>query len=137
MNKIYYKDGYKHQLVTNYTIQTEITPPTDEAIDTQFIQLDKKGVLTIRAGYAWDGASGPTWDNLKVKRASLVHDALYQLLRQAYLDREIWRRPIDKLFYDILREDGLWLVRARVWYRAVRIGAEHSSIYGRKVQEAP
>ena len=133
--EILYKDGYKHQLHNDVVFIIDIYP--DEDINTKFIALDTTGLLTIRAGYAWDGASGPTWDNKKCKCGSLVHDALYQLMREAHIDRESYRRKVDKIFHELLRQDGMWVVRARVWYRAVRVGAKRSSITGRKIKRAP
>ena len=65
---IIYKDGYKYQLCKTYTIDTAIYPK--ENITTFFIDLNTKGKLTIRKGYAWDGASGIAFDtcNLSTQR---------------------------------------------------------------------
>ena len=46
------------------------------------MSLNESGCLQIAAGYAWDGASGPTIDTRNSMIASLVHDALYQLIRE-------------------------------------------------------
>lgn len=76
------------------------------------------GLLVIKSGYAWDGPSGPTFDPPESMRASLVHDAGYQLMRNSYLDM-IHRAYFDDLFYKILREDGMNRFRAWLWHREV------------------
>lgn len=118
MKSILYRDGYKYQLVADYTVQTEVRPDGD--IYTKFIDLQKDGTLTIRSGYAWDGASGPTLDTKDTMRGSLVHDALYQLIREKFLS-DNFRKAADKELFRVLREDGMWFVRARVWFRALRL----------------
>ena len=75
--------------------------------------------LVIAARYAWDGASGPTFDSPSTMRASLVHDALYQLMRLGGLPLSA-KRASDQLFYDLLREDGMGRFRAWYWLRGVR-----------------
>ena len=135
MTAIKYKSGYKYKLVEKTWFNTNIYP--SERVDTPFIFLLKDGTLKIKAGYAWDGPSGPTIDTLNSMRASLLHDALYQLLRMKKISGESNRRKADKAFYLILREDGMWKLRAKIWWRAVRRWAKHSSIKGRKVHTAP
>ena len=75
--------------------------------------------LLISEGYSWDGASGPTWDTDGTMRASLVHDALYQMMRIGALDRR-HRAKVDRLFRRHLKDGGVNLVRRWVWYRTVR-----------------
>jgi len=86
--------------------------------DDGMVALDVAGILTISAGEGWDGASGPTRDSKKSKRASLTHDMLYRLMRQGHLPK-LCRRAADELFYDMLREDGMSQFRAWIWWRAV------------------
>jgi len=52
-------------------------------------------------------------------RASLVHDALYQLMREDHLPREL-RKLVDDLMRAHLLEDGMSRFRAWYSYRAVR-----------------
>ena len=131
--RIKYKAGYKYQLSRTYDI--EINIPGNMACE--FIKL-QAGILTIQKGYAWDGPSGPTIDTKSFMRGSLVHDALYQLMRQNKLASK-YRKRADELLKLICREDGMNRVRAWYVYRAVRRGAEKSSKagHGRKVRVAP
>lgn len=101
MKKIYYKKGYKYQLAKIYTCQTNICPP--KAIFSRYIDLDRSGLLTIYWGYAWDGPSGPTIDTKEFLEGSLVHDALYQLIRMGLLEPE-WRIVADQMFKKICKE---------------------------------
>lgn len=108
-------DNFKFQLKDTYSIQTEIRLTNDISTPDMpvFIQLTGDGMLTINAGYAWDGASGPSINNKTIIRGSLVHDALYQLMRAGVLLRS-YKRYADELFRDICIEDGMFKFRA--WY---------------------
>ncbi len=119
MECITYRDGYKYQLHETYSVVVDIVPP--QIIDADFIKLDAEGKLIICKGYAWDGPSGPTIDTLNFMRGSLVHDALYQLMREKYLDHDTFRDKADKILQKICLEDGMWSVRAWWVYQAVRI----------------
>jgi hypothetical protein len=124
-DKIYYKKGYKHQLVEDYRVFVGIIPDKFD-VDTPFLKLDRNGYLTVKAGYAWDGASGPTLDTPSVKRASLVHDALYQLMREEKISL-LNREKTDSLLRDIMKEDGANTIRAWLWYKAVQWAALKSA----------
>ena len=111
----------KYRIVGEYRHDVRI--PADklsQAIPEDFyLQLDKHGVLTVRNGYEYDGASGPTIDTPNSLRAALVHDALYELMRRQFLPLT-WRLHADKLLFEICREDGMIRARAWAWYRMVR-----------------
>lgn len=94
-NCIAYKAGYEYQLKQDYVIDIEICP--DHLIDLPYLSLTPAGRLTVKSGYAWDGPSGPTIDTLNFMRGSLVHDALYQLMRERHLDHDKYREPADRL----------------------------------------
>jgi hypothetical protein len=87
--KVEYKDGFKHQVFSPTYFHTEFKLRGE--IKTQFITLGVDGLLTALPGYAWDGASGPTWDDDVYKFASLPHDMLYQLMRMGLLDNAEWK----------------------------------------------
>lgn len=119
MKCIAYNDGYKYQLKRTYAVAIEIRPAID--INTVYIKLDTGGNLTIMEGYAWDGPSGPTIDTLNFMRGSLVHDALYQLMREKKLDHNIHREDADRILQAICKEDGMWSLRAWWVYHGVRL----------------
>lgn len=123
--QIHYKSGYKYQLHKTYQLQVRIRPEAD--IKTRYLSLSVEGKLKIRYGYCWDGPSGPTWDTKNSMRGSLVHDALYQLMRMGFLDHK-WKKAIDLLFEELLLEDGMWAWRARIWYRGVQKLAESATL---------
>ena len=135
-DKIKYKKGYKHQLVEDYCVFVGIDPP--EPVDTTFLKLGMAGILTIKAGYAWDGASGSTWDTPSVMRASLVHDALYQLMREEKISLTN-RQKADSLLRAIMIEDGSNSIRAWYFYHAVQLaGLKVATCEGeRKIITAP
>lgn len=121
MNVIRYKGGYKYQLQATFELVTAIYPV--KAGGNDFVSLSETGLLLIGAGYAWDGASGPAIDTKTIMRASLVHDALYQLIRLgaiAMRDRD----RVDQLFRAICLEDGMWPPRAWWCYQAVHVFGE-------------
>jgi len=117
---IRYRAGYKYQLINDYRCQTQVFPGID--IVTEYIELERDGILTIRHMYAWDGASWPAIDTKNFMRGSLVHDAFAQLLRDGYLDSSFFK-PVNKELRKIVLEDGMWKIRA--WW--VYIGVQYIS----------
>jgi len=115
-SSIRYKSGYKYQLVSDFSVTTDIVWYD---ISTDYITLDNKGVLIISKGYAWDGPSGPTYDSKNSLRASLVHDSLYQCMRLGLLPSET-RLYADAELNKILKEDGMWSIRRWYWMKGVR-----------------
>jgi len=122
MKCIEYNDGYKYQLKETCSLSIEIRP--DKNISTPFILLDTQGNLTIMKGYAWDGPSGPTIDTLTFMRGSLIHDALYQLMREKELDHDKNREAADQILQRICKEDGMCSLRAWWVYHGVRLFAD-------------
>lgn len=115
---IRYRSEYKYQLAEGYAIAIPIKPKQD--IKTDFIHLDTEGYLLIQNGYAWDGPSGPVIDTDENMRASVVHDALYQLMRNKKLSSRTHRKTADQLFKDICKDDGVSNFTASVYYKALR-----------------
>ncbi len=106
---------YKYQLVKkDYPYDVVEIDDLEEDIDTNFITLTTAGRLTIRIHYAWDGPSGLTVDTRSFMRGSLVHDALYQLMRTGKLDYKKYRNCADKLLRKICLDDKMHPFRA--WY---------------------
>lgn len=115
---IKYRSDYKYQLAEGYAISISIKPK--ENIKTEFIDLDTDGNLTVKKGYAWDGPSGPVKDTKENMRASLIHDALYQLMRNNELKSRTHRKAADQIFKDICKADGVSNLRASAYYKALR-----------------
>ncbi len=115
---IRYRSDYKYQLAEGYEVKTLIRPKA--AISTDYIDLDIAGNLLIKKSYAWDGPSGPVKDTSENMRASLVHDALYQLMRIKELNTRTYRKTADIQFMVICKEDGVSSRTANLWYRGLR-----------------
>lgn len=118
---------YKYELLNDYSYatgvdfgleQNVVEPPSPRQT---YLRLDKNGHLHISRFYAWDGPSGPTIDTKNFMRGSLVHDALYQLLRRKRIDAR-FRKDADLLLRDICRADGMSAFRAWYVYQGVRLG---------------
>lgn len=97
------------------------TPIYGHEAYTSHIRLASNGTIVLLAGYIWDFGSGPAVDTPDMVYASIVHDALYELMK---LDRLPWgmRKAVDNHFHDMLKESGMPWWR-RLWvYAAVRWG---------------
>jgi hypothetical protein len=116
---------YKYQLLRDYKYQTAIRLNHDVKIQG-FITLSINGLLTIAKGYAWDGPSGPTIDTKNFMRGSLVHDALYQLMRMKLLSVSL-KDLADRLLRQICREAGMSRFRAWYVYWGVRLFARSAA----------
>ncbi|MDN3652512.1 DUF1353 domain-containing protein [Thalassotalea ponticola] len=133
MECISYKKGYKYQLTQSYSLTIDILPEQFIESPSGFISLSKQGLLTINNGYAWDGPSGPTIDTQNFMRASLVHDALYQLMREQLLDTQSTRKRADKLLQQLCRQDGMSALRAWLAYSGLRLlGSKAASPLNKK-----
>jgi hypothetical protein len=115
---------YKYTLFREEVYDTGIIP--DEAGSWGPLAIDVKGVLTVSQGYAWDGPSGPAIDSHTFMRSSLIHDCLYQLMREQKIGQH-WRKRSDEILREICIVDGMAKVRAWWVYRAVRMGAAQSA----------
>jgi hypothetical protein len=150
--QIAYKEGYKYQLDQDYQVIIAITP--ERAISSDFISLQTDGLLTIGKGYAWDGPSGPAFDTKDFMRGSLVHDALYQLIREAAPAPSLapatlrhpclshgldisYRKLADQILQTICKEDGMSSLRACWVYLGVRFGGGACVDYENPVRFAP
>lgn len=133
---IHFSKGYKYWLRQTYRQRISIHP--GQTIQTPFIELTHDGWLTIKRGYAWDGASGPTWDDSTNMRGSLVHDALAQLIRMGHLPRTMYHRT-NLLFRRMCRADGMNPIRAQLYFIGVdtRLARKIATGKPRKILVAP
>ena len=115
---IYYEGGSKKYVLKEiYKGYIPFTPSKD--IYTPYCRIDKSGWIQIDAGYEWDGASGPTIDTPDTMDGSLVHDVLYQLLREGVLGGNS-RKFADKCIREMCITDGMPKWRANYWYFFLR-----------------
>lgn len=91
----------------------------------------KKGWLLVMAGYMWNGANGVP-DNPDNMRASLFHDALYELMQLGLLDR-IYRDVADRLLQRVCMEDGMKKEWAKRFYDVVHALGESASFPSKHV----
>ncbi len=136
----YYKGDYKYVTAAVETYETAIETEALHAFSHG--EMSPTGRLTIKKGYAWDGPSGPIIATASVMRGSLVHDCLYQLLRETDFgapethDRR--RKMVDEILYKICIEDGMWRWRAKWILAAVRKAGGAAAVRRqRKIYEAP
>lgn len=112
-----YRAGYKYVLDENICVMTSVMPRTAVAMD--HITLFQNGKICIEAGYAWDGASGPVPDTKWNMTASLVHDALYQLLRRDLLAYH-FKEAVDSTFRELCISGGVPKCLAWTYYKALQ-----------------
>ena len=110
---IAYMRGYKYQLTEGRAF---CIPALDiyAGHESDYVEIHSGGILIIKKGYAWDGASGPTIDTDSSMRGSLVHDVLYQLMRNDIIDRS-FRETADYIIEELCVLDGMWKWRASFW----------------------
>ncbi|NRA92795.1 MAG: hypothetical protein HRU26_08940 [Psychroserpens sp.] len=110
--------GFK--LLETISIQTDIK---GFSLHTEFVSLTVDGLLTIRAGFLWN-ASGPTIDTKNTREATCYHDAIYVLANFGLFNgpcSQSVRKKADVLMYRMLRKNGMMWIRAKIWYRSVRM----------------
>lgn len=136
----YIKIGSAYQLTENLIVQTSVY---GYLIEDGFFTLKLDGILSIKRGYTWDGASGAI-DTKSILRASLVHDIFCDLINKGRLPKAI-QKLVDRELVKIIEEYWAWirkngtrqqkvreyLLRPFIWfrkkyvYRAVRIYQEN------------
>jgi len=107
----------------DWSYQTEIA--TDRIIKTYYIDL-VKGLLIMKRGFCFEGsAPGPKWFLIaagilgkKSKRGYCVHDAIYALIRNGYLE-PVWKESADSLMHEIHLKDRMVKTAAKIVYKSV------------------
>lgn len=105
---IKYKKGFKYQLIESASF--DLAGKIPDSSCGSYIEIIE-GVIFIRKGYAWDGPSGPAFDTKNFMIASLVHDALYQLMRSEKIP-ESCRSEADRLMKHFCIKYGMSRIRA-------------------------
>lgn len=116
MQVVYYRTGYRHQLVRDYEqyVASAGLYPLEPG-GNEFVQLTIDGRLLICAGYAWNGANWPAINTKSFVRPSLVHDAFRQLWELGVID-DVGLAASDRLLGTMLREDGLVIANRQPWF---------------------
>jgi len=85
--------------------------------ETKYVNVSN-GRITICEGYTWNGAN---WfpDIECTQEATLVHDALYQMIRENET-AENWRLCADRLLYCVVTERSQQRWLASMMYSAIR-----------------
>lgn len=117
MKHIKITKGYKYKVAERYVVKLPINPKV--SYKCKQFELQSDGWLIIEDTYCYDGASGPTIDTANTYRGAAVHDVLYQLMRIGVLPRS-FRKNADLTMYMMLKEDGMWEIRAQSWYISLR-----------------
>ena len=119
------QNGYKYRLTERYEhkfLARTILPAV--ALACSYHTLYPQQVIAFEVGYAWDGCSGPAIDRPVTMLASLVHDGLYQLMRERLLAQR-YREWADLEFYRLLDRSGFTFARA--YYKGVRLFAGYAA----------
>lgn len=118
---------YRYRLTEKFSIQTKIKVDVDSKSQLDnFIAFNKEGVLTVFENFCWDGLSGPTLNFSHTQKASLVHDALYQLMEEGKLPQSA-RLAADKEFYHLLLSSGVAKMYCWYLYAGVRLFGKYYS----------
>ena len=136
MRTLKYTKGYKYQVDELHSV---LTPVKGVVIGDEFFTLHATGLLVIRRGFTWDGASGPTFDTKNSMRASLVHDVFCICMRDGRLPHEVWAETVHAFFKEMCIADGMCGWRAHLWYLAVKAADAGNPAQGpdRQQLEAP
>ena len=114
-----YRKIYKYELIDGFVSPTKCLPPMDRKF-SKWLFLSRNGWLQIAEGYSWDGASGPAIDTKDFMIPSLVHDALYQLIREGLLHPR-FRKNADLTLRALCKQQGMNVFRRWYCYLSVRI----------------
>ena len=115
---------YKFKVEENFSIKLPYKIPDFE----HPYASSKDSILSVKRGYAWDGASGPIINTRDTLVGSLVHDVLYQAMRLNLIKSNSENKKIaDKIFFEILKMHGVNSIRRKVWYLAVRLFGKKST----------
>lgn len=125
--------AYRFVTREQFGLDTGIVRPGEMEVGTDYIRLQPGGLLIIAAGFLWDGASGPIKQTPDVIRGSLVHDALYALMRRRLLPQS-WRARADDLLREMCIVDGMPRWQADMVHAAV---SARGSVYAAPEEPKP
>lgn len=123
---ICYASGYKYQLRQDAQAESGIVLAAP--VSHEYFDISESGLITVKRGYAWDGASSVAIDDPGTIYASLFHDAGYQAIRCGLIDGK-WRRELDRMYMNLCIAGGVPAFRAQAHYYALRmVGGYYNSL---------
>lgn len=125
-----YKDirSYKYELAED--VSANLFGGPYPSFSHEYFEI-KDNILTIRKGYCWDGASGPTIDTPATMLAGLVHDALYQAIREGFLSKS-YKGSADKNLKGYMREYHRFTENAKDLFATIKELFKIKSDYSKK-----
>lgn len=108
---------YKYRLARLFTWTNRDLLANIE-VNSPYIRI-RKGMLTLKVGYCWDGATA-YHDSPSLMRGSLIHDALYQLLRERLLPPSS-RKLADIIYRKVIIADGTSKLLSWAMYATLRL----------------
>ena len=115
---IYKKVGFKKYVLTediDYNIFCYYFKAVSRKNGKTYISANGN-YLRVHKGYQWNGCTGAI-DTKSNLRASLLHDALYQLIQCGW--KGMTYKQADELFYLVMKSGGFKF--ARLYYIGVRL----------------
>jgi hypothetical protein len=122
-DKIAYTHADKFVLGKDAIFKLSFAP--QYTVDTSYARFTPDGVLIVKRGFLWS-ANFPAMNTENTRPASLVHDALYELIKDGHLPRKPFKNLADMVMRDVLLECGILDARAWAWYMAVQIGGDNA-----------
>lgn len=110
----------RYQIIKGFKVKTGIIPPDGKPIRTMFGHLNVKGVLTIKAGFVYDGATGGK-DTKTFMRGACVHDWGCNAINAGLLPAKPYQKLFDDLLKETIKKDGMNFFRAGYVHKAVRL----------------
>ena len=120
--------AYKYEIKEDITVDLFGDFYTD--FSHEYFEL-KSGKLTIKAGYCYDGCSGPTIDTKSNMLAGLVHDVLYQAIRKKLL-HECYRKDADENLRYFMRKYHKFTENAQDLFAIIKELFKKDSDYSKK-----
>ncbi len=115
---------WDYRITKAFSLRTNIRPTN--TIRTNFSTLTTTGRLYIHKGFCWDGASGAR-DTGNIMRGSCIHDAFCNWHQKGLITLD-QRKQADDLFYNLIKKDGIGIMRA--WYIIKAVKAHTKIRYG-------
>lgn len=121
-----FKRKYKYLVETDTYIDIDVLfrHLGTRYIISRFYQI-RGNCIIVKGGYCWDGAT--CFPDIKsIMLPALVHDILYQALREEHLHSK-YRQVVDKIFMNVCISQGMNKILAHLVYLAVRLFGKHSA----------